>query len=91
MSSRQWVEQHDKIKEDDKAQGDHDAKKQNTFEMLNKTYLQSQTPTVGDVKGDMDDIYTSQSVTYSLATYHQSWNGGNKGDSMSSEESFVVW
>lgn len=27
---------------DDTAQGGHDAKKQNTFEMLNKTYLQLQ-------------------------------------------------
>lgn len=75
---------------DDTAQGDHDAKKRNTCEMLNETYLHLQAPTVGDVKGVMDNIYTSQSVSYSLGTYHQSWKGGNKRDGMSSEESFVI-
>lgn len=75
---------------DDTAQGDHDAKKQNTCEILNETHLQLQAPTVGDVKGVMDSIYTSQSVSYSLGTYHQNWHGGNKRDGMSSEESFVV-
>lgn len=34
---------------DDTAQGDHDAKKQDTCEMLNETYLQLQAPAVGGV------------------------------------------